>query len=141
MEIIAALAADLTILTEALDDPDSDVVESVVQLSADVRSAIPSCLGLTVTVPDSDPLFTFTTVEDDVEPGDVRTSLMLALSHDGAGARVVLYAGTPGAFVDLAADLSWLARHTLVGCEKRGVQGKVANVSSGNIEPPRRCWP
>ena len=117
MEIIAALAADLTILTQALDDPTSDVVGSVLQLSADVRSAIPSCLGLTVTVSDSDPPFTFTTLEDHVDPGDVRTSLMLALNHDGAGARVVLYAGTPGAFVDLAADLSWLARRTLAGCE------------------------
>ena len=117
MEITAALAADLTILTQALDDPDSDVVDSVLHLARDVGSAVPSFLGLTVTVHDSDPPFPFPTLEDHVEPGDVRTSLMLALSHDGAGARVIVYAGTPGAFVDLAADLSWLARHTLVGCE------------------------
>ena len=117
MEIIAALAADLAILTQALDDPDSVVIESVQHLASDVLSAAPSFLGLTVTVHDSDPPFTFTTREDRVEPGDVRTSLMMGLSHDGAGARVILYAGTPGAFVDLAADLSWLARHTLAGCE------------------------
>ena len=117
MEIIAALAADLTILTQALDDPDSDIVQSVLQLSADVLSAVPSCLGVTVTVGHSDPPFTFTTLEPNVEPGDARTSLMLALSHNGADARVILYAGTPGAFVDLAADLSWLARHTLADCE------------------------
>ena len=117
MEITAALAADLTILTQALDDPDSDVVESVLRLARDVGSAVPSFLGLTVTVHDSDPPFTFTTLEDHVGPGHVRTSLMMALSHDAAGARVIVYAGTPGAFVDLAADLSWLARHTLAGCE------------------------
>ena len=115
--MIAALAADLSILTQALDDPDSDVVESVLHLARDVRSAVPSFLGLTVAVNDSDPPFTFTTIEDHVDPGDVRTSLMLALSHDGAAARVILYAGTPGAFVDLAADLSWLARRTLADCE------------------------
>ena len=117
MEIIAALAADLAILTQTLDDPDSDVVESVLRLAHDVGSAVPSFLGLTVTVHDSDPPFTFTTLEDHVGPGDVRTSLMMALSHDGAIARVIVYARTPGAFVDLAADLSWLARHTLAGCE------------------------
>ena len=117
MEITAALAADLTILTQALDDPDSDVAESVLGLARNVGSAVPSFLGLTVTVHDSDPPLTFTTLEGQVEPGDVRTSLMMALSHDGAGARVIVYAGTPGAFVDLAADLSWLARRTLAGCE------------------------
>jgi len=117
VEIIAALAADLAILTQALDDPDSDVAESVLRLARAVGSAVPSFLGLTVTVHDSDPPLTFTTLEGQVEPGDVRTSLMMALSHDGAGARVIVYAGTPGAFVDLAADLSWLARRTLAGCE------------------------
>ena len=117
MEITAVLAADLTILTQALDDPDSDVVESVLRLARDVGSAVPSFLGLTVTVHDCEPPFTFTTLEAQVEPGDVRTSLMMALSHEGSGARVIVYAGTPGAFVDLAADLSWLARHTLAGCE------------------------
>jgi len=117
VEITAALAADLTILTQALDDPDRDVAESVLGLARNVGSAVPSFLGLTVTVHDSDPPFTFTTLEDQVEPGDVHTSLMMALSHEGSGARVIVYAGTPGAFVDLAADLSWLARHTLAGCE------------------------
>ena len=117
MEITAALAADLAILTQALDDPDSDVAESVLRLARAVGSAVPSFLGLTVTVHDSDPPFTFTTLEDHVGPGDVRTSLMMALSHDGAIARVILYARTPGALVDLAADLSWLARRTLAGCE------------------------
>uniref|UniRef100_UPI00389B1BE0 hypothetical protein n=1 Tax=Mycobacterium sp. HUMS_1102779 TaxID=3383487 RepID=UPI00389B1BE0 len=67
-----------------------------------------------VTVEGSDPPFTFSTLEDG-GAGDVRTSLRLTLPGVGVGdgraaprVALTLYAGTPGAFVDLAADLAWL---------------------------------
>lgn len=113
MEIDAALAADLGILTAALNEPGSDVADSLRQLTADAAAALPTFLGLSVTVDGSAPPFTFTTFVKGAGTGDVRTSLRLALPGVGdvgllPALVVVLYAGLPGAFVDLAADVAWL---------------------------------
>jgi len=118
MKIGAALAADLDILTAALDEPGADVLHTLHQLSVDAQAAVPTYLGLSVTVDGSDPPFTFTTLEDGMA-ADVRTSLWLTLPGVGVGVGVgdgrvspsvalILYAGTPGTFVDLTADLAWL---------------------------------
>ena len=112
MKIGAALAADLGILTAALDEPGADVLHSLHRLGVDAQAAVPTYLGLSVTVDGSDPPFTFTTVEDGAAD-DVRTSLRLTLPgvSDGRASPSValtLYAGTPGTFVDLTADLAWL---------------------------------
>lgn len=112
MTIGAALAADLGILTAALDEPGADVLHSLHQLGVDAEMAVPTYLGLSVTVDGSDPPFTFTTLEDGAA-NDVRTSLRLTLP--GVGDRqasptvaLILYARTLGTFVDLTADLAWL---------------------------------
>ena len=63
MMISAALAADLRILTAALDEPGADVLHSLHQLVLRAQAAIPSYLGLSVVVDGSDPPFTFTTLE------------------------------------------------------------------------------
>ena len=118
MKIGAALAADLGILTAALDEPGADVLRTLHQLSVDAQAAVPTYLGLSVTVDGSDPPFTFTTLENGTA-ADVRTSLWLTLPGVGVGDGVgdgwespsvtlILYAGTPGTFVDLSADLAWL---------------------------------
>jgi hypothetical protein len=112
MKIGAALAADLGILTATLDEPGADVLHTLHQLGVDAQAAVPSYLGLSVTANGSDPPFTFTTVEDGAAD-DVRTSLRLTLPGVGDGraspsVALTLYAGTPGTFVDLTADLAWL---------------------------------
>ncbi len=112
MKIVAALAADLVILTAALDEPGADVLHSLHQLGLNIRAAVPTYLGLSVTVDDGDPPFTFTTLEDGAAD-DVRTSLRLTLPGVGDGraspaVAFILYARTPGTFVDLTADLAWL---------------------------------
>ncbi len=112
MTISAALAADLDILTAALDEPGADVLHSLQQLGVDAHAAVPSYLGLSVTVDGSIPPFTFTTLDDGAAE-NVRTSLRLTLPGIGDGraapsVALILYAGTPGTFVDLAADLAWL---------------------------------
>ena len=61
----------------------------------------------------SDPPFTVTTLADGAVAGDICTSPHVPLSGIGAGhepatVAVILYAGMPGTFVDLAADLAWL---------------------------------
>jgi hypothetical protein len=118
VEIAAALTADLGILTAALDEPGADVADSLRQLAADATVAIPTFLGLSVTADGSDPPFTFTTLVRGVGADDVRTSLRLALPGIGdvglpPALVVVLYAGSPGTFVDLAADLAWLTTRPL----------------------------
>jgi hypothetical protein len=106
MEIPAALAADLKALTDALDEPGTDLEAILRTLGADARSAVDSFRGLTMTlIIDSSPL-TLTTMD----PVDVATSLRLpldALCDVEPGSELVLYADKPGAFVDLAADLSF----------------------------------
>jgi hypothetical protein len=112
MKIGAALAADLGILTAALDEPGAEVLHNLHRLGVDAQAAVPSYLGLSVTVDGSDPPFTFTTVEDGAAD-DVRTSLRLTLPGVGdcrasPSVALTLYAGTLGTFVDLTADLAWL---------------------------------
>ena len=112
MKIGAALAADLGILTAALDEPGADVLHSLHQLGVDAQAAVPTYLGLSVSVDGSDPRFTFTTLED-ATADVIRTSLRLTLPGVGDGraspsVALILYAGTPGTFVDLSADLAWV---------------------------------
>jgi hypothetical protein len=112
MKIGAALAADLGILAGALDEPGADVVHTLNQFGVDAQAAVPTYLGLSVSVDGSDPPFMFTTVEDGAAD-DVRSSLRLTLPGVGDGwasppVALIFYAGTPGTFVDLAADLAWL---------------------------------
>jgi hypothetical protein len=84
MTIGAALAADLGILNEALDEPGADVLHSLHQLGVDAHAAVPSYLGLSVTVDGSVPPFTFATLQDGAAE-DVRTSLRLTLPGIGVG--------------------------------------------------------
>jgi hypothetical protein len=117
VEINAALAAELAVLTQALDDSRTDVAESLLRLTAGARVAVASYLGLRVTIAHTDPPVVFTVFEDAVEDGDIRTSLMLVLETlgDGCTPRVslLLFAAVPGAFVDLAADLCWMTGRPL----------------------------
>ena len=112
MKISAALAADLGILTAALDEPGADVLHRLHQLEVGAQAAVPTYLGLSVIVDGSDSPFTFSTVEDGAAD-NARTSLRLTLPGVGDGwaspsVALIFYAGTPGTFVDLAADLAWL---------------------------------
>jgi len=106
MEISAVLSADLKALTDLLEEPGTDLEATLQALSADARQAVDSYLGLTMTlVIDGHPIMLTT-----VEPVEVATSLRLplgALGDTGPRGALVFYAGKPGAFVDLAADLSF----------------------------------
>jgi hypothetical protein len=117
VEITAALAADLAILSEALDETDADITEALHQLVADVRLAVRSYLGLTVTSRDATYPLTLTAMEVSAHPDDAVSSLMMPLYDDFDDANsclvVILYAGRSGAFVDLAADLAWLTGRRL----------------------------
>ena len=118
MNITTGLASDLRRLTAALDEPGADIAQSLHKLAADTQAAVRSYLGLNVRVSRSDPLFTFTYLNDGVVAGDIATSLRLTLPSIGdswvpPAVALIFYAGSPGAFVDLAADLAWLTARPL----------------------------
>jgi hypothetical protein len=113
MTMTAAIAAALTVLTEALDDPTTDIAHSLQLLTFDAAAAIESYCGLSVVVPQSDPPLTATMLADGTVADDIRTSLQFRLPGRNDPRRtpavvIIVYAGSPGAFVDLAADLAWL---------------------------------
>lgn len=120
MEISAAVAADLALLEDTWYDPGTDpelgVMDTVLGLADDARVAVASFIGLTVTLTGRAPVdrvvLRFTLLEDHVDARDVGTSLRLLPpvddpAHPRPGVDIVLYAGTPGAFVDMAADHSY----------------------------------
>ncbi|MEO8751032.1 MAG: hypothetical protein ABI384_11595 [Allobranchiibius sp.] len=127
MKISAALNADLTLLTSALFDfaaePKTDVAVAVLDLAATTRLAVDSFLGLSITITErtralaDQVLLRLTLLEDPADPGDITTSLLLPgpadTTQDLPYIQVVLYAATPGAFVDLAADLAFLTGNEL----------------------------
>ena len=132
VELSAAVAADLTTLTEGLDAADTDLAQTVQQLAATAKGAVSSYLGLSITVTTSGRRVTLTALEDFVKAEDILTSLRVPLgvaethrdthAHPGRtktltmpGMELILYAGNPGALIDLAADLSWLTGRELSG--------------------------
>jgi hypothetical protein len=109
----AAIDAALTVLTEALDDADTDIAHSLALLIIDVAAAIPSYRGLSIAVPHSDPPLLVTTLAEGAVADDVHTSLRFTLPSgidppNTSEVVIMLYASAAGTFVDLAADLAWL---------------------------------
>jgi len=99
-------------LSAALGDPGDDLPAVLEVLVDDLMTAVPSFLGLSITLfPGEDAAQDTTGVTLDFLPpslfGAVRTSLLVPLGAQGGagpGGTVVFYAGRAGAFVDLAAD-------------------------------------
>jgi hypothetical protein len=113
VRIPSGLAADLALLTDALDV--GDIASTVSLLTSDVAAAVSSYAGLSLRLRLSDSDVELTTL-DDVEVIDrIVTSIRLPVSPATTRPSVVivLYATRRGAFVDLAADLAWLTDRTL----------------------------
>lgn len=111
--ITTALAENIRELSASLDQTSSQVEESLASLRRDLKLAVRSSVGLALTVVmDPDQQITLTSVDHFTDPSDITTSLRLPM-HWAAmepGARIIFYAESPGAFVDLAADLSYSLR-------------------------------
>jgi hypothetical protein len=113
VEISAALAADLKSLTDALDQPGTDLEALLRGLADDSRRAVHSFLGLTMTLIVEGYPVTLTAMDEFTEDGDIASSMLLplpALSNAEQGSLIVFYASRAGAFVDFAADLSFALR-------------------------------
>lgn len=103
MKLSTALTAQLATLgSSAVELP-----HAVEKLHGMLLALVPSTLGLSITVHLSEIDLTMTTLPEGVTP---QTSLRIPLSmwaNFEAGSDVVFYASTPGALVDLAAELGW----------------------------------
>ena len=116
MDLSAALARDLALLSDAIDEGTAhgarvDLVDSLGRAVRAARAAVSSYVGLSVTTGPADTDLRFTVIDDGVDPQEVRASLRVPFrptSHGGPAPVVIFFASTPGAFVDLAADIAWL---------------------------------
>jgi hypothetical protein len=110
VDLPATLLAHLQDLTASIGQDDQDLDDTLAALTTALRSTANSYSGLQLTILESQWPVTLTAFTDSHDL-PVRTSLRLPLGLvsrrvDGES-RVVFFAGTPGAFTDLAADLSY----------------------------------
>lgn len=123
MEFTASLAADLALLTAARYDPaaipTSDIAHTIRVFATDLRLAVQSFAGMTITVTQhsehaSDQVvLRIRLLDDQFDAADVETSLRLPVPMDGrdsggTSVQIVFYATARGAFIDMAADISFL---------------------------------
>ncbi|WP_338178623.1 hypothetical protein [Jatrophihabitans sp.] len=104
------------VLTEVLDNPNIDIAATLRGVSSAAEMAVSSYVGLSVQIEMDAGVVTLEAFEDATTYPVVHSSLRasLQLGSDGQPSKaspmvsIVLYASNAGAFVDLAADLSWL---------------------------------
>jgi hypothetical protein len=110
VDISTALSLDLKNLLRVLDLSDLDLERSLHALREDVAMAVPSFVGLSMTIVVEGQPVTLTSMSNQARDTAVGSSLALPLSLTSvlaAGSSLVLYAVARGAFVDLAADLRY----------------------------------
>jgi hypothetical protein len=138
VDLPAALLAQVHDLTVSIGEDDQDLSDTLAALSTALRSTATSYCGLQLTIVENQWPVTLTAFTDghDVSVGtSLRLPLALVSSVDGES-RVVFYAGTPGAFTDLAADLS----HALGGIsvEQRSTTANNADHRGTRVDGHRK---
>ena len=107
MALPATLLAHVHDLMVSVGEDDQDLDDTLVALTTALRSTATSYCGFQLTIVEHGWPVTLTAFSDG--HGPVGTSMRLPLglvSQVDGESRVVFFAGTPGAFADLAADLS-----------------------------------
>jgi hypothetical protein len=106
MDVPQQVIRQLAALAHALDEPGRDLPSILDVLVDDLARAVPSFLGLTLTVTRDRDAVTLHVLPPELADA-VTTSLLVPLNMigvSGTGGTVVFYAARPGALVDLAAD-------------------------------------
>jgi hypothetical protein len=102
----------LDVLTDALEDPGTDLPAVLAVLVDDLSAAIQSLQYLDLTIVVAGDPVTLSTGFSDPLPAVASLHLLLdELITAGAGGSVTFYAGRPGAFLDLAADIRHIYGH------------------------------
>ena len=109
MDLPAALLAHLQELAASIGQDDQELDDTLAALTTALRSTAASYLGFVLTVVENQWPVTLAAFTDGLHI-QVGTSLCLPLAlvsrEVDPASRVIFFAGTPGAFTDLAADLS-----------------------------------
>jgi hypothetical protein len=108
VDLPTTLLAHLHDLTVSIGEDDRDLDDTLVALTTALGATATSYCGFQLTIVENQLPVTLTAFTDghDVPVGtSLRLPLALVSRVDG-GSRVVFFAGAPGAFTDLAADLS-----------------------------------
>lgn len=155
-----SLSAKLRDLVATVDLDDVDVDRSVRELRRAFEIAVPSFLGLLMTVRVDGHDVALTSMDGDELAAAIGTSLRMPLSlmSDVApGSQMVLYARNPGAFVDLAADLRYALslkdsdlvldehlpssppRSGLVGVEEMSIVNRAVGILIGRGNSPEEA--
>jgi hypothetical protein len=116
VDLPAALLAHLKDLTASIGQDGQDLNDTLTALTAALNSTAATYCGLRLTIVENQWLITLTAFTDghdanghDVPVGtSLRLPLALVSPAVDHGSRVVFFAVTPGAFIDLAADLSYV---------------------------------
>ncbi|PZS32474.1 MAG: hypothetical protein DLM58_09735 [Pseudonocardiales bacterium] len=133
VDLSAALAADLGVLSAAVHKIDGGLEPVLQSLASQLRVAVNSYVGLTITIAADGHRISFTASEPSAIVATSLSIPLAAVAGSETGSSLVLYATVPGAFVDLAADLAWvleldpstfvLDQHLAVPAPSNGVLG------------------
>ena len=111
MDLPTALLRDLVHLGSSIGLDHDALHAPLIALVADLWAAIPSYRGLYLTIVENDYPVSLAAFPSTDDGESIMTSLRVPFAALGPGfdaeSRVVFYAATPGAFVDLAADLGY----------------------------------
>jgi hypothetical protein len=117
VDLPTALLRDLLDLSSSVELHESEFGTRLAALVDALRAAVPSFRGMDLTLVVGDQPVNLAAFSPD-ETAEITTSLRLPFAALGTGfhrdSRVVFYAATPGAFVDLAADLGHALRTPFV---------------------------
>jgi hypothetical protein len=113
VDLPAALVAHLQDLTASIGQDDQDLDDTLAMLTAALHSTASTYCGFQLTIVENQWPVTLTAFSDGhhVPVGtSLRLPLVLVSPAVDPESRVVFFAGIPGAFTDLAADLSYALR-------------------------------
>ena len=112
VETPTALLSALERLSVSIDREPAFLTAPLVELGRELKSAVSSCCGVQLTIVTELGLpITLTHFDADADLSTIDTSLrvsLAALTNSGAGGHITFYGVRRGAFVDLAADLSFV---------------------------------
>jgi hypothetical protein len=126
VDLPAALLAHLQDLTASIGEDDQDLDDTLAVLTAALHSTATSYCGFQLTIVENQWSVTLTAFSDGhhVPVGtSLRLPLVLVSPAADPESRLVFFAGTPGAFTDLAADLSYALGGIPVGQASPAVDG------------------
>ena len=137
VDLPTVLLRDLLQLSSHVELDDGALGAPLVSLVVGLQAAVPSYCGLRLTIVDNGDPVSLTAFLPLQHGDSINTSLRLGFTALGPGfdgeSRVVFYAATPGAFVDLAADFGYAldTQHDL-GCR----DGHQLVVLDSDLPPP-----